>query len=812
MSINVGDGIVRLIGDPTDVDRKLAQMGRKGAKAGKQVATGLKPVSGSLANIKKLALGVGAVFGAWQVIRVLKNAAKAAIEFGKEFANVATLINTETPKGVKQLQILKQQILALRPELGSARDLTEGLYQALSAGAEPAGAVKLVGEAALFAKAALTDTLTAVDLMTTVINAYGLSVKDAAAVSSTLFKTIELGKITGQELAGALGRVIPVAATLNVSLPELNAMLATLTKSGLSTAEAVTSVRAILKTLISPESAKRFEKLGISQAKMRDIIAKDGLNAALQELDKRLKGDTAATAELFREQEAQVGIFTLLGAGAEEYKQNVVKLTKAQKDATATSIAAEKQFATLSSRLETIGIMMQKEFIAVFENMIPVFKVVLTSFGDTGASGKILGAVLAGLGLGFTLIVGAVQGVVLAIQFLLKGFSEIVRLGAVLAQKIPFLGDTVFGELAKQVEQVAEGFSVQLDAAMKGSIKSLGQLVDAWRPANEIMAQAEEQAEKTAAALDKIDKVAGRVGPSFDLAAAGVARFRGENAALMEEYHRLQIQQTLDDLNNSLEILGINLEELPQTAEEALGQFGEIAEAAVPRAATAFENLRDIGKQSLEDLTGAFQQAVQAWILGGGSIGEAMKRAAAGVLAGVAAQAAVLAIFELAKGFAALFFNPAEAASHFKAAALFGATAVAAGAAAKAIAPPGRVATISGRRGEPRGVITAGREEEEAGPLIVERRMAMGGLITRPTLAMLGERGPELVVPVGRPARAAGGEELGLGPTTIVQHFHIEGMISPDVLDDVIEQISDRVRNNNGGLLASDSLNFTPKT
>jgi hypothetical protein len=63
-----------------------------------------------------------------------------------------------------------------------------------------------------------------------------------------------------------------------------------------------------------------------------------------------------------------------------------------------------------------------------------------------------------------------------------------------------------------------------------------------------------------------------------------------------------------------------------------------------------------------------------------------MKKLVASVLAGVAAQAAVLAIFELAKGFAALFFNPAEAAAHFKAAALFGVVALGAGLAGRAIA------------------------------------------------------------------------------------------------------------------------------
>jgi hypothetical protein len=77
---------------------------------------------------------------------------------------------------------------------------------------------------------------------------------------------------------------------------------------------------------------------------------------------------------------------------------------------------------------------------------------------------------------------------------------------------------------------------------------------------------------------------------------------------------------------------------------------------------------------------------------------------------------------------------------------------------------------------------------------------------------MLGERGPELVVPI---SRAAGlGRVAGEEPATVIeQHFHIavEGLISPDNLDDVIEQITDRVRNSNVGLQASDSFRTTEK-
>lgn len=98
---------------------------------------------------------------------------------------------------------------------------------------------------------------------------------------------------------------------------------------------------------------------------------------------------------------------------------------------------------------------------------------------------------------------------------------------------------------------------------------------------------------------------------------------------------------------------------------------------------------RDMGTM-VADVTGQMAAGVgalvEAWVLYGDLGPNAVRKMVAAVLAGVAAEAAVKAVFQLAEGFAALFFNPAEAAAHFKAAALYGAVAVGAGLAGRAIA------------------------------------------------------------------------------------------------------------------------------
>ncbi|KKK72689.1 hypothetical protein LCGC14_2901360, partial [marine sediment metagenome] len=355
----------------------------------------------------------------------------------------------------------------------SPAELGAGAYFILSSGIEDAAdAAQVLEIAAKASTIGLGETERVANALTTVLNAYGKSAEEAASVSSVLFKTIELGKITGQELAGALGRVIPVAASLNVSLPELNAALATMTKSGLSTAEAVTSLRAILKTFISPESAKRFDALGISAATLRDMITKQGLNAALQELGKRLRGNPAATAELFREQEAQVGVFTLLGKGADEYRRILDELIVAQKEATATMIAAEKQFATLDARLETLSVTIQKEFIAAFGTATPAIKATVASVQQMSTEGRALAFVLDKLAWFITVSVEAwllfKATVEKAGEAIVSILADIVRL----TEKIPFL-NTALGALGittARLREIQENFGESAERSLEAAI------------------------------------------------------------------------------------------------------------------------------------------------------------------------------------------------------------------------------------------------------------------------------------------------------------------------------------------------------
>jgi len=135
----------------------------------------------------------------------------------------------------------------------------------------------------------------------------------------------------------------------------------------------------------------------------------------------------------------------------------------------------------------------------------------------------------------------------------------------------------------------------------------------------------------------------------------------------------------------------------------------------------AFNMLKESGANAFNSLARGMGNLVQQYILLGTTGPAALKKLLASAVASIAAEAAVRAIFELAKGFAALFLNPAEAAAHFKAAALFGSIAGAATVVGRAIAGDSFQNDARNDRGLPTGSRLA-QEDRPTQPIDVGRR------------------------------------------------------------------------------------------
>ncbi|MBN1830294.1 MAG: phage tail tape measure protein [Deltaproteobacteria bacterium] len=331
----------------------------------KSASTGMKS---SLTSIKGSYLAVAGA-AATAALALGKVTGQYA-PFEKEMANVSTLVDTSTVS----MEKLEKGILALPSALGPATENTRGLYQALSAGVEPAKSVEFIGKAAKAAKAGLSDTFTAVDTGTTLLNAFGLETEKATEVYDLMFTTVKEGKTTFNELAAAEAKISPIAAAANVSIYEQHAALATLTKGGFKTTEASARLATALGAIIKPssEAEETAERLGLKFD--AQALAAQGLHGFLQDVKAATGGNIEEMAKLFGGMESLSVILALTGEQSQEFTDILGRM----KNTTgAVDEAFEKQKHTLDALWNTFTTSIGKQVILLGDKLSPKLKEVL---------------------------------------------------------------------------------------------------------------------------------------------------------------------------------------------------------------------------------------------------------------------------------------------------------------------------------------------------------------------------------------------------------------------------------------------------
>ena len=176
------------------------------------------------------------------------------IALEKKWAEVTTLMPTLNQEALGQM---KADIDRFSRETGTTlEDAYEAAYQAVSAGINPESTASFLSTAHQAALAGVTDITTAVDGLTSVLNAYGMETANATQVSDAMFTAIRLGKTTFREMAPVLGPVLPIASALGTEFQEITAAVASLTAQGNPTSIALTQIRSALVALSKDTKAR----------------------------------------------------------------------------------------------------------------------------------------------------------------------------------------------------------------------------------------------------------------------------------------------------------------------------------------------------------------------------------------------------------------------------------------------------------------------------------------------------------------------------------------------------------------------------
>lgn len=315
---------------------KVSEVSNKVAKGADNVASKTAP-----ATLGILGMGVAS--------------AKTAMDFEDGLAKISTIADT-TQLSMKDIS---DGVLKLSNDTGESVDiLNDGLYEAISSGVQTGDTLKFMGTASKAAIGGFTDTNTAVDGLTTVMNAYGLSAKDANNIANQMMVTQNLGKTTFGELSQTIGNAIPTFASADVSTKEFFSSLSVLTANGIKTSEAVSGMKAALSNIIKPsvQASQAADSLGL-KFNSAELKSK-GWMPFLQEVKDKLKqcapeyeASTEKVAKLTARQEE------LAKAGkksSKEYKDNAGALKLAKTEMNSLEGASTDQLTAFSTMFGSV--------------------------------------------------------------------------------------------------------------------------------------------------------------------------------------------------------------------------------------------------------------------------------------------------------------------------------------------------------------------------------------------------------------------------------------------------------------------------
>jgi TP901 family phage tail tape measure protein len=264
---------------------------------------------------------------------------------------------------------MASQVRKLGPAYGkSAGEAGDALFFITSAGLRGKDAMDTLESSLKASAVGLGDTATVADLATSAMNAYGSSVLPASQATDVMVSAVREGKLQADELAGSMGRVLPLASAMGVGFDQVGAAFAALSRTGTGAAEAATQIRGILASIQKPTkmAADTLAEYGLSAGDLRKQIREKGLLSVLQTLTTTFGDNEEAQARVFGNIRALSGVMDLMGANSAETEKIFRSLAQS-------TGATDKAFAVME---QTVGYRLSKAFEQMKQSLMEVGDVI----------------------------------------------------------------------------------------------------------------------------------------------------------------------------------------------------------------------------------------------------------------------------------------------------------------------------------------------------------------------------------------------------------------------------------------------------
>ncbi len=326
------------------------------------------------ASLKEFGLGMGIFAAGVAGLALLGRPLQSAKAFEAAIAEVTT----ETDEATFSTKAMRDISLQLAGTFGKMPvEEAKGLYQAVAAGAtDAASATALMTVANKLAIGGVTDTTTAIDGITTALNAYGLAYtdKNIIGVSDAFFVAMADGKTKVGELASQIGRVAPSAKALGISFDEVLASVSAMTGQGLKADMAITGLHGALANIVHPAGDAGAEASRLKIKFNQTELAAKGWKGFLDEITHAAGFNATSMSKLFNSVEGLNAIQALTADGSKKF--NSILGDMANKSGR-TNNAFDKMSTTLEFAENRFDALKEVASVLIGDALVPMAKAVL---------------------------------------------------------------------------------------------------------------------------------------------------------------------------------------------------------------------------------------------------------------------------------------------------------------------------------------------------------------------------------------------------------------------------------------------------
>jgi TP901 family phage tail tape measure protein len=293
------------------------------------------------------------------------------VQAAQEYETAIAKVSTIADANVVPIEEMSSEIMKLSNTTGiAASQIADDVYNAISAGQQTGDAVNFVSYSTKLAKAGFAESAQTLDVLTTILNAYGMEAEEVSKVSDMLVQTQNKGKVSVGELSSVMGKIIPTANANNVALEQLCAGYAIMTSKGIAAAETTTYMNSMLNEL-SKSGTTAEKTLRATTGKSFKELMTDGksLGEVIQILQQEAEKSGKSLNDMFGSAEAGKAAVSLLSGGVEGFNEQVAGMVDS---VGATEEAFTKMDQTTEAKMKKAKNSIANLGIVLGQNLLPI--------------------------------------------------------------------------------------------------------------------------------------------------------------------------------------------------------------------------------------------------------------------------------------------------------------------------------------------------------------------------------------------------------------------------------------------------------